>query len=584
MDRGVLRASIRGGLVAGFIVIYLSMVGMVERFDNRDLISEVLSLGRVAMLLPLFIGGLVVTRPKIERGERRAMAPKDAALAGALTGAVGGLFTALWLAVISGFGQETVRSIFVRVSPDMLDVVRFGTSLGGAAVIVVVLGAALGAAGATARLIPTDVLRPTMTAVWVVTFAALLQRVIPPAMRNLGLDSSWLYSRITGGLTIFGVVALAVVAAGVAALVRWRGQGVRDLYDGLQGGPRYASRIGLTIGLAVLVVAMPHILGSALSENLGTVGVFLLMGLGLNIVVGYAGLLDLGYVAFFAVGAYSTAILTGANLVGSLGETTSPAFSLNLNFYVAIPLVVILAAFVGILIGAPVLRLRGDYLAIVTLGFGEIARVLVTSDALRDLLGGAQGLRDVTDAQLLGISFRDPVTFFYLVSAFCALAVYITWRLSDSRVGRAWSAMREDEQVASAMGISTTKYKLLAFAMGGAIGSFSGALFAVKIGSLTPRSFEVLVSIIVLAIVILGGLGSIKGVIAGTFVLIGLPLVLTEFEEFRLLVYGALLVAIMVLKPEGLFPNVRRSRELRDEDRAQDQWFKKAGTAVEGEA
>ncbi|HYY07708.1 MAG TPA: branched-chain amino acid ABC transporter permease, partial [Actinomycetota bacterium] len=198
--------------------------------------------------------------------------------------------------------------------------------------------------------------------------------------------------------------------------------------------------------------------------------------------------------------------------------------------------------------------------------------VLVASPWLTPLVGGPSGMRDVSDAAIGSISFRDPKSFYYLALAFVLLALFVSRRLYNSRIGRAWTAMREDEQTADAMGISITSYKLLAFAMGGAVGSLGGALFAVKIGSLTPASFEVLVSIQVLGIVILGGLGSLPGVVVGALVLVGLPGVLREFEEYRLLAYGAALVAVMVLRPQGLVPNVRRSRELQEEEMAQDAW------------
>ncbi len=181
-------------------------------------------------------------------------------------------------------------------------------------------------------------------------------------------------------------------------------------------------------------------------------------------------------------------------------------------------------------------------------------------------------MRNVTDAAIAGFSFRDPQHFFYLALAFVLFAIFLSWRLANSRIGRAWNAMREDEQVADAMGISTTRFKLLAFAIGGAVGSLGGALLAVKIGSLAPSSFEIIVSITALAVVILGGMGSIPGVVVGALVLIGLPGLLREFEEFRLLIYGAALVSIMVLRPQGLVPNIRRSRELHEEDRSQDKW------------
>ncbi len=346
---------------------------------------------------------------------------------------------------------------------------------------------------------------------------------------------------------------------------------------------RSAARLGLLVAVFALLMLVPLLLGTVISEVLGQVMIYILLGLGLNIVVGYAGLLDLGYVAFFAFGAYTTGLLTGAFLNTSTGAA-EPALSADLNFYVAVWIVALLAAGVGVLIGAPVLRLRGDYLAIVTLGLGEIVSIITASRWAQPLIGGPQGMRGVTKAEIFGLNFQDnPQHFYYLAFGFVLLALFISWRLSASRVGRAWNAMREDEQVADAMGISTTKFKLLAFAMGGAIGSLGGALFAVGLGSLTPSSFEILVSITALAVVILGGLGSLPGVIVGALVLIGLPGLLREFEEYRLLIYGGALVAIMILRPQGLVPNVRRSRELEDEEALQDAWAK-GETGEAGEA
>ncbi len=175
-------------------------------------------------------------------------------------------------------------------------------------------------------------------------------------------------------------------------------------------------------------------------------------------------------------------------------------------------------------------------------------------------------------APIGGLDFRNPRSFYYLVLVFCILAAYIAWRLQASRVGRAWNAMREDEQVAEAVGVSSTRYKLLAFAMGGAIGAVGGALFAVQVGSLNDASFTILVSITTLAIVILGGMGSIPGVVVGALVLIGIPGLLSEFQAYQLLVYGAVLMAVMILRPQGLIPNIRRTRELQEEERAQDKW------------
>jgi branched-chain amino acid transport system permease protein len=295
--------------------------------------------------------------------------------------------------------------------------------------------------------------------------------------------------------------------------------------------------------------------------------IFIMMAIGLNIVVGYAGLLDLGYVAFYAVGAYFTALLTSPT--SSLG--------IGLNFWVALPLVVLGSAMIGLFIGAPVLRLRGDYLAIVTLGFGEIARVLFLSDALAPWFGGVQGILSIPDIigegtyalPLLG-EIRGPAATYYPLVGFCLVAAFVAWRLKYSRTGRAWNAMREDEDVAQATGVNIVNYKLLAFAMGAAIGCLGGAIFATHLESVFPGTFNVLVSITVLAVVILGGMGSIPGVVLGSFALIGLPELLREFAEFKLLVYGGVLVLMMILRPEGFVPDVTRRRELHEAEEGEE--------------
>jgi branched-chain amino acid transport system permease protein len=477
------------------------------------------------------------------------------------------------------FDPLTVRSIFLQVSPQLIEIITFGKSWPVAAVIQIVGLAAIGALGAALRMLPERIRRPISIGLIATLVMAMFQTIIPPMFQNHGLNISWLYDPITFGLTVLGAVLVFVVAVALSLLWRTRRGPMVRHYRELPTQARRGVSLLLLAAVALFLIWLPILVGSNLTQILGTVGYYILLGLGLNIVVGYAGLLDLGYVAFFAVGAYGTALLTGAHLVTSLGETADPAFVLHLGFYEALPVLVLVAAFVGLLIGAPVLRLRGDYLAIVTLGFGEIARVLVTSDWLKDFLGGAQGLRDVTNASIGGISFQNPQPFYYLVLVFCLAAIFVSARLAASRVGRAWNAMREDEQVAEAMGVSTVKYKLLAFATGAGIGSFSGALYAVKIGSIGPASFTILVSITVLALIILGGMGSIPGVVLGALVLIGLPGFLTEFSEYQLLLYGAALVAIMLLRPQGLIPNVRRMRELKEEDVSQDAWSKRAGDA-----
>ncbi len=303
------------------------------------------------------------------------------------------------------------------------------------------------------------------------------------------------------------------------------------------------------------MILLPQILGLFLSEVLTIVGLYILLGLGLNIVVGFAGLLDLGYVAFFAVGAYIVAILTSPEL----------GF-FNMGFWSALPFAVIAGILAGVLLGVPVLKMRGDYLAIATLGFGEIIRILVLSDWLRPWIGGAQGIGKIPNITHFRVCLFLPPTDLLFHLAGCLLVGFISWRLRDSRLGRAWMAVREDEDVAQAMGINLVATKLMAFATGAAFSALSGAIFASKIGSVYPHSFNVMISINIICLIIVGGMGSIPGVIVGAAALVGLPELLREFAEYRLLVYGAALVAMMLLKPEGLWPEEKRRLELHERE------------------
>ncbi|HXF72581.1 MAG TPA: branched-chain amino acid ABC transporter permease [Actinomycetota bacterium] len=565
--------ALRSGAVAGVVLIYLAMVGMLERFAGLDLVGTVLPLSRLLVVLVPLGGGYVAVRPRIHAGAVQRPTAGRAVATGAGAGAIAGVVAVAWMALVRSIGLEGLRDIFVSVTEEALAVLALGLGPAPGGALLVAVGAAAGAIGGLARHLPRAVVRPAALALATGLLFALLQRIVPTVLFELGLDPSWMYDRVHGGLTYLG----AAVVVGVSGAAWWQGGARRGgIERRIREAPPEARRAMGLVGFAALLLVLwvtPQLIGSVLSEIMGTVGVFLLMALGLNIVVGYAGLLDLGYVAFFATGAYTLGLLTGANLVTAFG-LVPPALVAHLDFWAAVPLVMLVAAVVGLLIGAPVLRLRGDYLAIVTLGFGEIVRILVTSNWLKPLVGGAQGLRDVTDAAIFGVGFRDPQRFFYLVAAFCVLAVLVSRRLANSRVGRAWNAMREDEQVAEAMGISTTNYKLLAFATGGALGCLSGALFAVKLGTIQPGSFEIPVSITALAIVILGGMGSIPGVVVGALILMGLPGLLAEFEDYRFLMYGAVLIAIMILRPQGLVPNVRRMRELQEEERLQDAWLR----------
>ena len=325
-------------------------------------------------------------------------------------------------------------------------------------------------------------------------FAVLLASLMEPFMRvlleQLDLDviSDFFYQ--DGGLTVAGAAVVFVVVTGIGLVSSFRGEQIGARIGGVTEGREQDVRIVVFVLLAIFLLVLPQVVGSFLSEVLGTVGLYVLMGLGLNIVVGYAGLLDLGYVAFFAIGAYAIAILT------------SPAsfLGLELSFWLSLPIVMVIAAMSGLIIGAPVLRLRGDYLAIVTLGIGEIVRLLFTSEALRPWTGGAQGILQIPSPQLGDLNFFDPQ-----VPVLPDPLLLRRWLPSSPigsqgpRAGRAWNAMREDEDVAAATGVNTTTSKLLAFALGATFGCVAGAFYAVKIGSIFPHDLDLLVSITVLA-------------------------------------------------------------------------------------
>ena len=571
-----MRRHVRTGALAGIVTIFLALVGLIGGFTDVFMIGDEISFAGLMLILPAFAAGVVAAAPRVEGGERREMSLGEAAVAAAIAAASAGAVFGLAVVLADLIGVERIRPIFLNVTQVLMDFVTFGRSTPVGAAIIVVISTVAGVLGGLLRVTPPTARRAITAALTVTILFGFLQRVIPIALDQLSLERDWLYHPIYDGLTWLGAVVVAAVSAGLSLLNSRYGRRVRGSFAGTGGRSGLAMspvRLIASVVALALLIAAPLLLGSVISEVLGTVMVFALLGIGLNIVVGYAGLLDLGYVFFFALGAYSLALLTGATL-NAYGIPPEPAISGSLNFYVAIPIVMVIAAAAGLLVGAPVLRLRGDYLALVTLGLGEIVTVLLASPWLVPLVGGPSGMRGITDAAIGGFAFRDPQSFYYLALAFVALAAFVSWRLASSRIGRAWTAMREDEQTADAMGISTTRFKLLAFAIGGAIGSLGGALFAVKIGSLTPASFQVIVSIQVLGLVILGGIGSIPGVLVGALVLVGLPGLLREFEEYRFLAYGAAIVAVMILRPEGLIPNVRRSRELKDEESAQDEWAK----------
>ncbi len=395
--------------------------------------------------------------------------------------------------------------------------------------------------------------------------SAYLPQVLPEAVRQ------FLYGQSPVAGAAFYLAFLTVTGMLGGWLARAVGRGTwrhslaarwNTYWSALQQRPlmqrvkanRY-SRYGGYAALLLVVLLLPLVLGQYWNYTLGTIGIYVLLGLGLNIVVGLAGLLDLGYVAFFAIGSYTTALLTAPQ-----------PHHLLWSFWLTIPIGIVLAALAGILLGVPVLRMRGDYLAIVTLGFGQIIGILLKSDILTPFTGGPKGVSGVGGPVLFGQPFTSDIDFVYLILLAVLLIIFVTNRLQNSRVGRAWEAMREDETVARAMGIKVLTTKLMAFAIGAAFAGLGGVLFAARNQFTGPEDHNLMVSINVLALLIVGGMGSIPGAIAGAFALKGLPEVLRELENYRVLAFGALLVAMMIIRPEGLIPSSRRKLDVHADD------------------
>jgi branched-chain amino acid transport system permease protein len=386
------------------------------------------------------------------------------------------------------------------------------------------------------------------------------------------------------GLLVLGILQwqsemtllVAVLAFGLIALAGWLLPPVSTRaearFDALPYPDQQRTRALLFGALLVVLAFIPPFAGLSITNTINLTALYVTMGIGLSVMIGYAGLLDLGYVATYAVGAYTIGLLTTPSLLTCGGLTADQIIEQGLSvqqactgvltFWQGMPLAVLASATTGILLGIPVLRLRGDYLAIVTLGFGEIIQVLIKSNTFKPLLGGAQGIISIPLPNL-NLSFLNPnwnitlarsTEVYYLYIFGVLVAAFIVLRLVNTRLGRAWRAMREDEDVAEAMGINLVSTKLLAFGISSAFAGLGGAIFGASFQSIFPNSFTLLVSINVLSLIIIGGMGSIPGVVLGASILIGLPEVLRELQDYRLLAFGALLVLVMLLKPEGLLP------------------------------
>jgi len=536
---------VKAGLLSGLITVMLSLMGMVEAFSQRQIVSGILSMDYTLL-------GAVVVFMGYVAAKRTSHAEPMWVVINSLTC---GLITAGMLMLLLVIGDViNLRAVFVNASPPLYQILSFGYGFE-TSPLLFVSGAFCGLFAGILYLLPWAIRKMLIVSLVCVVGAGVLQDMILPtlaAWEMLAGFAEWLFS--SNGLTDQGAAALFILVAAITLFWSLRGEAVQAGFKTLPGKGQKAIRwTGIAVLIMILLV-LPQVLGLFLSEVVTIVGLYVLLGLGLNIVLGYAGLFDLGYVAFFAIGAYVTGVLTSPEL----------GF-FNLSFWAALPFAVVMGILAGVLLGIPVLKMRGDYLAIATLGFGEIIRILVLSDWLRPWLGGAQGIGKIPKASVAGVEFGMPQEIYYLILAGCVLVIFFSLRLRDSRLGRAWKAVREDEDVAQAMGINLVATKLLAFGTGAGFSALSGAIFATKLTSVYPHSMNVMISINVVCIIIVGGMGSIPGVIVGAIALVGLPELLREFAEYRLFVYGLALVVMMLVRPEGLWPEAVRRREFHEE-------------------
>jgi branched-chain amino acid transport system permease protein len=548
------RTITQNGLLGGIIAFYLSAIGLAETFSERYLIGTFLSTGQLFVTVGAIMAGILTARALKEQENDR-----NSYVSSMLSGAISSLplivlIFLIQVLVIRQTDQEVVfrwRDMFVNFSPVLVELLTFGQGLAVGIPLLILASVVLAGISSAVILLPDRWRVALLNAfIWVLGIGIFSENVTQILNQFGGkviirfLFQSRSLNPLPAILIFVGAFVIAYFRVHVSAQNRWAKMPPSQQKKGRS--------IGIVVGILFLI-ALPWMVGQFLSQALFNVGLFVMMGLGLNIVVGYAGLLDLGYVAFFAIGAYTMGIFTSTGELGISG----------LNFWATLPIAVLIGLFMGVILGFPVLRLRGDYLAIVTLGFGEIIRILATSDWLAPWEGGPQGVLHIPNPSFFGNIMEKPEEMYYLVIAGSLLIAFITIRLKDSRLGRQWMAMREDEDVAEAMGINLVQTKLLAFSVGAGFSAMAGAVFAGRLGNVFPQSLGLIISINALSVIIVGGLGSIPGVIVGSLILVGMPELLREFTEYRFLMYGILLIIMMLFRPEGFLPDVTHKRELR---------------------
>jgi branched-chain amino acid transport system permease protein len=528
-------SAIRVGLLGGAVALLICLVGLVQAADRRPIIPGILSMGQTLLLIALVLSAYLAVRQA--RADREEQPPRLWLVA---SGALASLVTSAMLALLVLLGTWiNLRGVLINASPELFELLTLGLSTGLGLIVLLLIGVGVGVAVGAILTLPQRYQGAVVLGLGLIPTLAIL-------------NSALFAGR---GVSLLGAIVIFVAAAGGRYLWTMYQGRVQDRINSLPSRQQKALQWGGKWVLPALILLLLPLLGSYPSEVLNEVSRFVLMGLGLNIVVGFAGLLDLGYVAFFAIGAYTMGVLTSPEIAW---------LPFHLSFWGALPFAVLLSVLAGVILGIPVLGMRGDYLAIVTLGFGEIIRLIALSDWLKPYIGGSNGITLIKTPIIGPFNLNTPQSLYYVFVAGCLIVAFLSIRVKDSRLGRAWMAMREDEDVAEAMGIDLVRTKLMAFATGAAFAGLSGAIFASKLTSVYPHSMQLLISINVLCVIIVGGMGSIPGVVVGALFLVGLPEILREFAEYRLMLYGAALVLMMLLRPEGLLPEARRKLELHE--------------------
>ena len=554
------RYILQHGALVGLILLFVSAIGMVATFDERQVVQDSFRLGQLLMVTVPFVGAFIGARRLQDEGA----SPLVVILSGLAIGVLAAIPTILMLFLNSTV--EGIDDILVNINRDWLDSITFdnrnelvkgGMIFSGYIVTAGFLGSIFGYSDHNAMSkITRAILYGTSFTILILIFGEtgklISQEILPDSLVDFIFRRDVIKQQPALILLIFGNV--------VSLIWAFTGEQVSENYDTLPPETRNMSRIALWAVFGAILLFLPFIIGRALSDVAVLVGLFVLMGFGLNIAIGLAGLLDLGYVTNYAVGAYVLAVLTSTGPLGRGFE--------GMNFWMVVPLALLAAMAAGFIFAVPVLKMRGDYLAIATLGFGEIIGKLAISDWFKPVIGGAQGVLQVPKPVFFGLVLNDPEHLYYIVLVACLITLFVSIRINNSRAGRQWMAIREDEDVAAAMGINVARAKLLAFTISAATGGVAGAIFAAKVGTVFPTSFKVFVSINVLSLIIVGGMGSNPGIFLGAIVLIGMPELLREFSEYRFLIYGALLVFMMIKRPEGLWPSQVARRELTDDEQS----------------